>query len=59
MSVAQIRLICYFLQQQFICRYKAHAAQEPGPLFWCHAVLSLQFTHVHSFACKHRRSQGA
>jgi len=24
----------------------------------CLAVLSLQFTHVRSFACKHRRSQG-
>jgi len=33
-------------------------AQESGSLFWCHAVLSLQFTHVRSFACRHRRSQG-
>jgi len=32
--------------------------QEPGSLFWCGALLSLQFTHVRSFACRHRRSQG-
>jgi len=31
-----------------------HTAQEPGSLFWCHAVINLQFTHVRSFAdrCK-------
>ena len=27
-------------------------AQEPGSLFCCHAVASLQFTHVRSFSCK-------
>ena len=32
--------------------------QEPGSLFRCHALLSLQFIHVHSFSCRHRRSQG-
>jgi len=26
-------------------------------MFWCRAVLSLQFTYVRSFACSHRRSQ--
>jgi len=46
------------LQEHFICRYDTHKAQEPGSLFWCHAVLILQFTHVRSFACRHRRSQG-
>jgi len=25
-------------------------APEPGSLFWCHAVVSLKFTHGHSFA---------
>jgi len=25
-------------------------AQDPGSLFWCHAVVSLQFTHGRSFA---------
>jgi len=33
-------------------------SQCAGSLFWCHAVLSLQFTHVRSFASRHRRSQG-
>ena len=32
--------------------------QEPVSLFGSHAVLSLQFTHVRSFACRHRRGQG-
>jgi len=31
-----------------------HTAQEPGSLFLCHAVMSLQFTHVCSFACRGR-----
>jgi len=35
-----------------ICRYDTHTAQEPGSLFWCHAVMNLQFTHVRSFACR-------
>jgi len=29
-----------------------HTAQ--GPQLWCHAVMSLQFTHVPSFACRGR-----
>jgi len=39
-----------FLQWQYICRCDTHTAQEPGLLFWCHAVVSLHFTHVRSFA---------
>ena len=31
-----------------------HTAQEPGSLFWCHAVMSLQFTHVRYFTCSGR-----
>jgi len=34
--------------------FSGKTAQEPGTLFWCHAVASLQLTHVHSFACKGR-----
>jgi len=30
------------------------AAQEPGSLIWCYAVMRLQFTHVCSFACRGR-----
>jgi len=40
-----------FLAKQLFAS-TTHTAQEPGSLFWCHAVLSLQFTHVCSFACK-------
>jgi len=29
------------LTSAFICRYGIHTAQEPGSLFWCHAVVSL------------------
>ena len=39
-----------FLQWQFICQYGTHTAQESSSLFWCHDVISLQFTHVCSFA---------
>jgi len=34
--------------------YDTHTAQEPGSLFWCDAVMGLQFTHVCSFACRGR-----
>jgi len=40
------------VQQQFISRYDTHTALEPSSLFLFHAVLSLQFTHVRSFACR-------
>jgi len=30
--------------------YDTHTAEEPSSLFWCHAVVSLQLTRVHSFA---------
>jgi len=30
-------------------------AQEPASLFWCDAVMSLQFTYVHSFVCRLKR----
>jgi len=43
-----------FLQWQFICRYDTHTAQKPGSLFWCHALMTLKFTHVRSFACRGR-----
>ena len=39
-----------FLQCHCIFRYDTQTAQEPSSLFWCHAVGSLQFTRVHSFA---------
>jgi len=42
------------LQSQFIWQYDIDTAQEPRSLFWCHAMMSLQFIHVHSFACKGR-----
>jgi len=28
--------------------------KESASLFWCHAVMKLQFTHVRSFACRGR-----
>jgi len=36
------------------CRYKTHTSQEPGSLFCCDAVMSLQFAHVRYFTCKGR-----
>jgi len=42
----------FVLQWQFISRYDTHTAQEPGSLFWCHAVVSSQFTHVRSSTCR-------
>ena len=59
-SAAQFRLIDLFLEITVylpVPHLTRLHLQEPGSLFWCHAVLSLQFTHVGSFACKHRRSQ--
>ena len=38
----------------FIFRYDTHTAQEPGSLVWCHAILSLQFSHVSYIACRGR-----
>jgi len=29
--------------------YDTHTAQEQGSLFWPHALMRLQFNHVHSF----------
>jgi len=29
-------------------------AQEPGSPFWCHAVMSLKFTHARSVPCRGR-----
>jgi len=34
--------------------YDTHTAQESGSRFWCHAVMSLQFTHVRSVPCRGR-----
>jgi len=31
-----------------------HTAQEPGSLFWCHAMMRLQFARALSFACRGR-----
>jgi len=42
------------LHWQFICRYDTNTAQAPGSQLWCRAVMSLQFTHVPSFACRGR-----
>ena len=33
-------------------RYDTHNVQVPRSLCWCHAVMSLQFTHVPSFSCR-------
>jgi len=44
-------LLIWFLQWQFFCGYETHTAQESGSQLSCHAVMSLQFTHVPSFAC--------
>ena len=50
-----INTLCLTLILQWvICRHGIHTAQEPGSLFWCHAVMSLQFTHIRSFACRNR-----
>jgi len=50
---ADFRLIYLInLQLQFICRYDTDTAQEPGSLFWCHAMMRLQFTHVRSFVSR-------
>jgi len=40
------------LQEHFVYRHGTHTAQEPVSLFWCDAVMSLQFIHVHSFVCR-------
>jgi len=40
------------LHWDFICRYDTRTAQEPGSLYRCHAVMSLQFTRVRSFSCR-------
>ena len=40
-----------FCNGSFIFRYDTHTGQEPGSLLWCHALLSLQFTHVRYIAC--------
>jgi len=29
-------------------------AQDPGSLFWCHIVMSLQFAHVCTSSCRGR-----
>ena len=34
------------MQWQVIFQYDTHTAQESGSLSWCHAVMSLQITHV-------------
>jgi len=31
-----------------------HTAQEQDSLFWCHAVMRLQFARALSFACRSR-----
>jgi len=36
----------------FFCQHETHTAQESGSQLWCRAVMSLQFTHVPSFACR-------
>jgi len=41
-------------RSQFISHYDTDVAQEPRSLFWCHAVMSLQFARVRSFACEGR-----
>jgi len=37
-----------------LCASMTLTAQEAGALFWCHVAMSLQFTHVGSFACRGR-----
>ena len=45
----------------FFCPYNTHTAQEPGSLFWCHAVISLLTVHYICYiACRGRlRDTGA
>ena len=50
-SASNSDLLIWFLQWQFFCGYETHTAQESGSQLSCHAVMSLQFTHVPSFAC--------
>jgi len=45
-------LIDLILAITVFCRYETHTAQAPASQLWCHAVMSLQFTHVPSFACR-------
>ena len=33
-----------------------HNVRKPGSLFWCYALMSLQITHVRSYACRGRWS---
>ena len=42
------------LQRQFVFVYGTRNVQVPVSQFGCHAVMSLQFTHVHIFACRGR-----
>jgi len=35
-------------------RYDTHTVQEPHSICYCHAVMSLQFTHVLSFSYRGR-----
>jgi len=54
-SAAQLQLDDLFLAMT-VWHDNSHCttAQEPGSLFWCHAVVSLQFTRVRFFASRGR-----
>ena len=39
------------LRLYFFCRYDINTAQEPGSLFSCQAMVTLQFAHVRFYAC--------
>jgi len=48
---SSFRLIDLIPAMTIFCRYETHTAQSQVHSL-CHAVMSLQFTHVPSFACR-------
>jgi len=56
--VAQFQSIDYIFAMPLYFPYDTHTAQQPSSLFWCHAVISLQFTRVHSQARSQVFSKG-
>jgi len=51
-STSRFRLIGLIIVVTLYFQYGIHTAQKPASLFWCYAVMSLQFTHVYSFLCR-------
>jgi len=51
-SATEFRWIDLILATTVYFQYYTHTAQDPGSQLWCDAVMSLQFTHVHSIPCR-------